>query len=142
MLTNNLILSCHTAVGVSLIECLVTHNLTTFINYLTRSMYLDLLSMTDSNISLTIFAPTNAAFDAANIPTGMDPDMLVGNHIVLGTVKESDLVLNRQFMNLEGLRLHSTTAAFPDTSHVTSYNSQFISVRAHILIIDNRGADK
>lgn len=84
--------------------------------------------MTESNISITVFAPTNAAFDAANIPVGMDPDMLVGNHIVLGNVKESDLVVDRRFMNMEGLLLHSTTAAFPDTSLITSYDTQFISV--------------
>ena len=84
--------------------------------------------MTDSNISITVFAPTNAAFDAANIPAGMDPDMLVGNHIVLRSVKESDLVVDRRFMNIEGLLLHSTTAAFPDTSQLRSYSTPFISV--------------
>lgn len=86
--------------------------------------------MTNPNISITVFAPTNAAFDAANIPADMDPDMLVGNHIVLGTVKESDLLTDRRFTNVEGLILHSSTASFPDTSYLTSYNPLFISVSA------------
>ena len=80
---------------------------------------------------ITVFAPTNAAFDAVRDDlVGIDPDMLIGNHIVNGTVKESDLVFDRRFTNIVGLTLHSTVASFPDTSLISydSYSQQFISV--------------
>ena len=80
-------------------------------------------------MSITVFAPSNAAFDAVrNELVDMDPDMVIGNHIVLGTVKESDLVSNRRFTNLAGLTLHSTVASFPDTSSISYYNTQFTNV--------------
>lgn len=97
-------------------------------NFLVRSTYFDLLS-SSSNITLTVFAPTNAAFAAANISSNIDLDALVGNHIVLGTVKESDLITDRRFVNIEDLTLHSSTASFPDTSSITYRSQQFISVR-------------
>ena len=120
----------HAAVGVSLLECLVRQNLTEFTNLLIRSSFFDLISANNSNMSITVFAPTNAAFDAVRDQlVNEDPDMVIGNHIVLGTVKESDLVTDRRFTNLADLILHATTASFPDTSSVSYYSTQFTNVR-------------
>ena len=81
-------------------------------------------------MSITVFAPTNAAFDAVRDQlVNEDPDMVIGNHIVLGAVKESDLVTDRRFTNLANLILHATTASFPDTSSVSYYSTQFTNVR-------------
>ena len=114
----------------SLLECLVRQNLTEFMNLLIRSAFFDLISAENSNVSITVFAPTNAAFDAVRSElVNIDPDMVIGNHIVLGTVKESDLVPDRRFMNLAGLILHGTTASFPNTNSLTYYNPQFTNVR-------------
>lgn len=112
-------------------ECLIRQNLTEFVNLLVRSSFLDLISNSSaSNMSITVFAPTNAAFDAIRGQLNdLDPDMVIGNHIVLGTVKESDLVTDRRFTNLAGLTLHATTASFPDTSAVSHYNTPFTNVR-------------
>ena len=81
-------------------------------------------------MSITVFAPSNAAIDAVRDQlVNVDPDMVIGNHIVLGAVKESDLVTGRRFTNLAGLILHATTASFPDTSSISYYNTQFTNVR-------------
>ena len=118
------------AVGVSLFECLIRQNLTEFMNLLIRSSFFDLIISNNSNMSITVFAPTNAAFDAVRDQlVGADPDMIVGNHIVLGTVKESDLVTDRRFMNLAGLILHATTASFPNTGSLSYYNPQYTMVK-------------
>lgn len=105
------------------------------------SSFLDLISANNSNVSITVFAPTNAAFDAVRDQlAGVDPDMVIGNHIVIGNVKESDLInIDRRFMNLAGLTLHATTASFPDTSSINYYNPQFTNVRQHyyFVLIDN-----
>jgi hypothetical protein len=99
-------------------------------NLLIRSSFFDLIIANNSNISVTVFAPSNAAFDAVRDQlVGIDPDVVIGNHIVLGTVKESDLVTDRRFMNLAGLILHASTASFPDTSSISYYNPQFTNVR-------------
>ena len=120
----------------SILECLIRQNLTTFLSYLVRSSYFDLLSLNDSNITLTVFAPTNAAFDAANISLEMDPDLLIGNHIVMGTVKESELISNRRFMNIEGLVLHSTSAGFPDTRSISYHSQVFIYVSLRLAYLN------
>lgn len=109
------------------------HNLTSFLSYLERSTFIELLNITAPNVSITVFAPTNAAFAAANIPADMDPDMLVGNHIVLQAIQESDLIAGRRFTNVADMMLHATTALFPNTAHIAAYSSpsytqQFISV--------------
>ena len=99
-------------------------------NLLIRSSFFDLISANNSNVSITVFAPTNAAFDAVRDQLeDVDPDMVIGNHIVLGAVSESDLVTDRRFMNLAGLILHATTASFPDTSSLSYYNPKFTNVR-------------
>ena len=119
------------AEGDSLLECLMRHNLTSFLSFLEQSDFFELLNMTSPNISITVFAPTNAAFAAANIPPDINPDMLVGNHIVLETmIKESDLVPSRRFTNVASMVLHATTASFPNTAvYNPTYTTQpFIDV--------------
>ena len=114
----------------SLFECLIRQNLTEFMNLSIRSSFFDRLLSNSSNVSITVFAPSNAAFDAVRDQlVDADPDMIIGNHIVVGTVKESDLVTDRRFMNLAGLILHATTASFPNTGSLSYYNPQYTMVK-------------
>ncbi len=68
-----------------------------------------------SDTEVTLFAPTNAAFEDIDL-SSVDLDMLVGNHLVLGTVGEEKLVNNRMFVTLAGTHLHSTTVMYNDYS--------------------------
>ena len=84
------------------------------------SIFTDLLNST--NAVLTLFAPTNESFDDIDL-LSVDPDMLVGNHLVRGTLKEADLMNNRRFTTLAETQLHSTTVVFSTYSPVIRHQS-------------------
>ena len=71
---------------------------------------------------MTVFAPSNEAFAAMSSELiGIDPDMLVGNHIVNRTVLSTQLVSMMRFENLAGTVLHSVAVSFYDYSLVYYY---------------------
>lgn len=106
-------------------DCLVLLGLTEFVSIVNQSQFFPLMSGNDTSISgeFTVFAPTNAAFAIGN-PDLVDLNTLVGHHLIDGTVKESDLVFNKQFITLAGTTLHSTTVVFGDRS-LYQYNPQY-----------------
>jgi len=72
--------------------------------------------LNETRSPLTFFVPVNEAFASTPIPMGTDRTMLVMNHIVNGTIGESNLTINGQFLALSGLRLLSTAVTFADRS--------------------------
>ena len=122
------------AVADSLLECLEIQNLTSFISYLNQSTYLELLNTTGE--TLTVFAPTNAAFAAMSDQLiGMNPNTLVGNHIVNATILSTQLRSMMRFETVAQTTLHSTAVVFHDTSflhtnpHYLNYYHQSNLVR-------------
>ncbi len=101
----------HAAVADSLLQCLELQGLTSFLGAVNMSQFFELLNGTDMKV--TLFVPTNAAFEEAGMLLDA-PDMLVGNHLVLGTVQEDDLVSTMRFLTLAGTHLHSTTVIYYD----------------------------
>lgn len=88
--------------------------LTHFVSLVTESEYFDLLNATGDPLrEYTIFAPTDKAFEEAG-DLDADLNVVVGNHIYDGTVKESDLHFNRRFNTLANTTIHSTTVVFGD----------------------------
>ena len=86
-------------------------------------MFYELLNTT--GVTVTVFAPTNEACAAmSNELMGINPDMLVGNHIVNRTVLSTQLVSMMRFETLAGTALHSVTVVFYDYSLVYS-NPQY-----------------
>lgn len=60
-------------------------------------------AVTDPDADLTIFAPTNAAFDAlAEVPTGDDLEAVLLYHAVQGTALSTDLFNGQQLTTLQG----------------------------------------
>ena len=110
----------HAAVAGSLLECLEIQNLTSFINYLNQSTYFELLNTTGA--TLTVFAPTNAAFAAmSNQLLGVNPEMLVGNHIVNATILSTQLRSMMRFQTIAQTTLHSAVVVFYDNTFL--YNN-------------------
>ena len=117
------------ACGDTLLECLQIQGLDEFISYLNQTNYFDLLNTSGSQ--LTVFAPTNAAFQQARAmglifrptDTFVNVSMLVGNHIVQGNITHRDLEKTgvRIYTNVEGILLHRVSVSFDDYSYV-SYN--------------------
>lgn len=106
----------HTAKGETLLECLRLHNLTRFISFLEESSFLGLANRSD----VTVLAPTNEAFALVEARlVSIDPDTLVGNHIINQTLKESKFIHRKRFTSLAGLTLHSTLVSFPDFRLIT-----------------------
>lgn len=66
-------------------------------------------------MEVTLFVPTDEAFEDI-VLMSVDPDMLVGNHLVAGTIEEDDLMSNMRFLTLAGTQLHSTTVTYYDYS--------------------------
>lgn len=108
----------HTAKGDTILECLRLHNLSKFIEFLEMSSYFNLLSRNDSEV--TVLAPTNAAFDRVEDELmGVDPDMLVGNHIINQTLLQNRFLNRKRFKTLAEQTLHSTIVHFADYSLIT-----------------------
>ena len=108
------------AVADSLLECLEIQNLTSFISYLNQSTYLELLNTTGE--TLTVFAPTNAAFAAMRDQLiGMNPNTLVGNHIVNATILSTQLRSTMRFQTVAQTTLHSTAVVFYDLSYTNPH---------------------
>ena len=118
----------YTATGESVMECLIRLNLTEFIDYVVLSDLLPIfVNVNESGLELTVFVPTNAAFEAVRGELDdVDPDVLVRNHIVEGTIDESDLVFDQRFQTLQNTSLHSTTVVFADQSYL-QYNQHYSS---------------
>lgn len=82
------------------------------------SSFLDLLNTT--GVKVTVFAPTNAAFDSVlDQLVGVNPNMLIGNHIVNGTVQEDQIRFETRFETRAGTILHGTTVVFYEYSYFT-----------------------
>lgn len=105
---------------------MVILELTEFISYINESVFFPLFNeSTDSEF--TVFAPTNAAFEAQMgelASLDIDPDTLVGHHLVPETVMEADLVFDKRFMTFSNTTLHSTTVVYADRS-LYQYNPQY-----------------
>lgn len=83
-----------------------------------------LMFLNTSN-KFTVFAPTNAAFEAMRRELeALDLNIVVGHHIIGGrTLQESNLGFNLRFMTLSNTTLHSTTVVYGDRSLL--YNPQY-----------------
>ena len=91
--------------------------MTEFIAILDNS---DFVNQTDFGEMFTLFVPTNAAIEAINNELDLlDPNMIVGNHVVGRALKETDLTFNQRFRTIVNLTIHSTTVVF---GHQTLYN--------------------
>ena len=98
-------------------ECLERHGLEVFLLFLRETIYYDLLNTTGAKV--TVFAPTDDAFAAVQMDlNGIDPNVLIGNHIVDDTIQLDDLQQHKVFLNLQNNLLHSTTVVFYDFSPV------------------------
>lgn len=96
-------------------DCLELLNLTTFIGFVNESIFLPLIGSNSSDVEFTVFAPTNAAFDAIQDQLeDVNITALIGNHILEGTVMESDLLFDKRFTTMNDLTVHSTTVVFGD----------------------------
>ncbi len=96
-----------------MLDCLNILNLTTFVDVFNQSDFSPLLTI--GHIEFTVFAPTNAAFeDVLNEMGEVDLNILAGNHLLAGTMKESDIVFNGRFLTLANMTLHSTTVVYAD----------------------------
>ena len=107
------------AIGDTLLECLELQTDTSqFLNFIPMTTFLQLLNT--SGAEITVFAPTNDAFAAmASEVALVPPNLLVGNHLVNGTVQFTDLVSGEVFPTLAGTQLHSTTISYYDYSRAS-----------------------
>ena len=112
--------------GDSLLECLEIQGLSEFISYLNNTPYLSLLNSTGA--PLTVFAPSNAAFEQAHSLVFLSPtnpniniSMLVGNHLVRGNITKASLEQHgaKIYTNMEGRNLHRVSVSFGDYSYIT-----------------------
>lgn len=88
--------------------------LTEFSDFVSMSdIFLMFLNTSDG---FTIFAPTNAAFEAMlDELEALDLDVAVGHHIIDDrALRESQLGFNLRFMTLSNTTLHSTAVVYGD----------------------------
>lgn len=90
--------------------------------------------LNNTDFVFTLFAPTNAAFQAMLEPAEeINQDLLVGHHLVEGIVKVSDLVFDQRFMSFFNTTLHSTTVVYGDKT-LYQYNYQHAKDHSNSMI--------
>jgi hypothetical protein len=122
--------------GEDIFECLRTLQLTEFIDFLISSDTFAMLLNTSDDSQFTIFAPTNAAFEAmrSELEASQIPlDTLAGHYIIPDSrLMESDLGFNMRFNTLSNTTLHTTVVQYADRtlqynpSYSTSHHSNLI----------------
>lgn len=115
------------AAGEDILECLSILELTEFINFVNSSDIFPMFLNSSDSDEFTIFAPTNAAFEAMRREleaSGVSLDTLVGHYIVPdSTLKESDLGFNLVFMTLSDTNLHTAVVVYGDRTLL--YNPRY-----------------
>lgn len=118
-------------------ECLSILELTEFIGLINSSSILSSFLNTSDDSEFTIFAPTNAAFEAMRSELdalGIDSDTLLGHHIIADSdLKESDLGFNLRFMTLSNTTLHSNAVVYGDRT--LQYNPKYSNNYHHSNLI-------